>query len=290
MENTTHQLEIYPVKNKDTVPYRLKYPIHENLPDLEKNFVMGIIAPRSSGKTTLYTNLIIRPDMFNMENLTGGAFIFSSTIHQDKTAEHLREHFKNSIYPKYDDMVVSDIIKYQNSFADEERPKTLIILDDNVGNKTRYLDFLTTRSRHSNVSLIFSVQAFKHLKKVARANMTDCLVGKTFNMKEWENIYEEVGALYGSRDYFKQMYDYATGVKYSFLYLKLDSNPPRAFKNFTEEITDKFGREKGKENTKKELKEQNDMAQEDKDAEEVNPELVQDKVKRPTNSKYDTIK
>ena len=254
-------LSIYPVKNKDTIPYRLKHPIHENLPDLERNFVMGIIAPRSSGKTTLYTNLLIRPDMFNLENLDGGAFIFSSTIHQDKTAEHLREHFKNSIFPKYDDNTIKDIITYQNSFDDSTRPKTIIILDDNVGTKTRYLDYLTTRSRHSNVSMIFSVQAFKHLNKVARSNMTDCLLGKTYNMKEWENIYEEVGALYGSRKYFKKMYDYATDKKYSFLYLKLDSNPPRAFKNFTEEITNKFNR--NDEYTEKELKEQQQMAQND---------------------------
>ncbi len=237
-------LNIYAVKNKEGAEVNsLKFPIHENLPDLKNNFVMGIIAPRSSGKTTLYSNLLLRPDMFNLENITGGCYIFSSTCMQDKTAVYLREHFQNSMYPKYDDQIVKDIIIYQNSFDDKTRPKTIIILDDNVGTRTKYLDALTTRSRHSNVSLIFSCQAFKHLNKVARSNMTDVLLGRTYNMKEWENIYEEVGALYGSRKYFKKMYDYATNKKYSFLYLKIDANPPRAFKNFTEEITNKFKRD-----------------------------------------------
>jgi hypothetical protein len=255
-------LNIYPVKNKNTNPYKLKKPIHPNLPDLEKNFVLGIVAPRASGKTTLYTNLILNPNMFGTENLNGGCYIFSSTCMQDKTAEHLREAYPNSIYPKYDDNVIKDIITYQNSFSDADRPKCLIILDDNVGTKTPYLNALATRSRHSNTNLIFSTQAFKHLNKVARSNMTDCILGRTYNMKEWENIYEEVGALYGSRDYFKKMYDYATNKKYSFLYLKLDSNPPRAFKNFTEEITDKFGRNK-EIYTEQEKKEQNLMEEND---------------------------
>ena len=36
-------LNIYPVKNIDTTPNKLKVPIHPNLPDLEKHFVLGII-------------------------------------------------------------------------------------------------------------------------------------------------------------------------------------------------------------------------------------------------------
>lgn len=244
MDNINNaDLNIYPVRNKNTIDYKLKKPIHPNLPDLRRNFVLGIIAPRSSGKTTLYSNLIIRDEMFGMENLDN-VYIFSPTIYQDKTAEHLREFYENSLYPQYDDSIVKDIVTYCNSFSDEDRPKTLIILDDNVGTKTKYLDFLTTRSRHSNCSLIFSCQAFKQLNKTARANLTDCILGKTYNMAQFEDIYQEVGALFGSKKYFKKLYDYATAVKYSFLYLKLDANPPRAFKNFTEEITNKFPKPK----------------------------------------------
>ena len=45
----------------------------------------------------------------------------------------------------------------------------------------------------------------------------------------------------------------------------MDANPPRAFKNFTEEITNKFNRNENY--TKKELKEQELMAEEDHDVE-----------------------
>ncbi len=234
-------LTVYPIKNKNVIDYQLKKPVHPNLPDLRRNFVLGIIAPRSSGKTVLYTNLIIRDSMFGMENLNN-VFIFSRTIMQDKSAEYLREFYENSLYPQYDDNIVKSIIDHQASFPDEERPKTLIILDDNVGTKTKYLDYLTTYSRHYNVSLIFSAQAFKHVRKVARSNFTDLLVGKTYNEMQYLDIYTEVGAMFGSKKYFKKMYDYATAQRYNFLYIKLDQR--RLFKNFTEEITNKFPRPK----------------------------------------------
>jgi hypothetical protein len=224
----------------DKTAKALKRPIHPNLPDLEKGFVMAIVAPRHSGKTTLYTNLLLNPQMFGRENYDY-CFICSPTVLNDDTAQHLRDNFSSTIYPKYEDSIVKDLITFQKSFPKEDRPKSIFVLDDNVGGKTPQLDYLTTRSRHFNIGgLIISTQQAKSIKKVARNNLTDVMLGRTKNNKELEDYYQEWGALYGDRDEFGKMYNYATKDPYSMLYLKMDSNPPRAFKNFSEEITHKF--------------------------------------------------
>jgi len=241
MENKDIDLNIYAVKDDSNIGYKLKKPVHPNLPDLRRNFVLGIIAPRHSGKTTLYTNLLLNPNFFNAtENCDGGVYVFSPTVMSDFTAKWLREVYSESLYPKYQDSVLKDVMTLQESYPPDERPKTMIILDDNIGTRTKYFDNLCTRSRHYNTSIIASVQAFRHLNKVARSNMSDCILGKTYNAKEMQAIYEEVGALCGSKKRFFKMWSYACNQKYHFMYMKLDSNPVRVFKNFSEEITNKF--------------------------------------------------
>jgi len=276
MENNNNiDLNIYPVRDDSKNVYKLKHPIHPVLPDLERNFVLGLVAPRNSGKTTLYTNLLLNPNLFGRDNYAH-AMIFSPTIYADITALPLRTHFEHSLYAKYSDSIVKDIIDYQKAHPEETRPKTIIIVDDSLGIKTRYLDMLITRARHWNVSIIVSSQQFKQVNKTARSNFTDLILGKTYNAKELENIYEEVGSLYGSKKRFYKMFAYATKKKYSFLYLKLDKNPPQAYVNFTEDITNKFPYDKNSlfaddeetEEKKREKKEREEMAQNDHDATE----------------------
>ena len=93
-------LTILPLKT-DKNSLKLKIPINPILPDLENNFVLLIFAPRGSGKTTLYSNLLLNPNFFKRENYQY-AFIISSTIYQDLTAVALREHFKDCIISRDD--------------------------------------------------------------------------------------------------------------------------------------------------------------------------------------------
>lgn len=226
----------------ETKGTELKYPIHPNMPNLSKSFVMGIIAPRGSGKGVLITNLLLNPNFLNRENYDN-AFIISPTIYNDRTAKHLRDNFKGSLFDKYDDTIIRDILQYQQSFSDEDKPKSILVVDDCVGFKTPQLDFLSTRSRHNNISMITSVQQTKAIKKVMRNNLTDVILFKTKNKKELQDIYDEWGALFGSFDEFNKIYKHATKEKYNFLYLKLDENPPQAFHNFTDNITNLFNQE-----------------------------------------------
>jgi hypothetical protein len=236
-------LNIYPVKNIDTTPNKLKVPIHPNLPDLEKHFVLGIIGKRHTGKSVLATNLLLNPNMLNRENYQT-CFAVSPTIMQDKTAEHIRKAFPSTIFPQYNDSLIRDIIKYQKSYTDEERPRVILLLDDMVGTKTPYLNALTTKSRHFCVSIIQISQNTKHLHKIARNNLTNVILFNTHNKKEFEDMYEAWGSLFGSPKYFKKLLDYATRQPYHFLHLDLQHHPPKAFECFTTDITNKFPREK----------------------------------------------
>tara|TARA_R100001163_G_scaffold32976_1_gene25559 strand:- start:13257 stop:14012 length:756 start_codon:yes stop_codon:yes gene_type:complete len=237
MDNNNIDLNVLPlITNEEGT--NLKIPIHPNLPNLKKGFVIALIGNRNCGKTTLYTNLLLNPNMLNRENYDN-AFIISPTIYNDRSAKHLRDAFKGSLYDKYNDGIVGDIVEYQQAFSDEDKPRSILIIDDSVGFKTNKLNYLATRSRHNNLNLIFSVQQTKAIKKVVRNNLTDVFIFKTKNKKELQDIYEEWGAMYGSYDEFLKMYKYATKEPYNFLYLKLESNPQKAFKNFSEDITQK---------------------------------------------------
>ena len=231
-------LTILPLKT-DKNSLKLKIPINPILPDLENNFVLLIFAPRGSGKTTLYSNLLLNPNFFKRENYQY-AFIISSTIYQDLTAVALREHFKSTLYDVYDDEIISNLIKFQRSFEIEDRPKTILILDDFAGNRIKAVSHGITRFRHDNISCILSAQQSKSVQKIARLNATDIMVFSTKNFKEIEDIYTEYGMLFGSLEKWIQLFRYATKEPYCFLYMKIDKKPYRCFKNFTEDITNKF--------------------------------------------------
>jgi len=231
-------LTILPLKT-DRSSITLKTPINPVLPNLEDNFVLLIFAPRGSGKTTLYSNLLLNPNFFKRENYQY-AFIISSTIYQDLSAKALRDHFGETLYDRYDDSIISNLIKFQRSFRKGERPKTILILDDICGINIRQVEYGITRFRHDNISCIISTQQSKSVRKVARLNATDIIVGATKNFKEIEDIYTEYGMLFGSMERWIKIFRYATKEPYSFLYMKIDKKPYRCFKNFQQDITNIF--------------------------------------------------
>lgn len=237
-------LNIYPVNNESDTMYKLVTPVPDPLPDLKNNFVLAVLGGRGSGKGVLLMNILYRKEMFNILENAKNFHYFSPTGLTDRTAAPVREYHKNSIHLKYDDNMIKDITLYQNAYPEEDRPKCIICIDDNVGTRCKALDYLVTRARHANTSIIYVSQALKQINKCVRSNCTDVILFKTYNAKEYENIYEEYGSLFGSRKYFNKMYRYCTGKKYDFMFLKISENPPKAYKNFSEDITNKFPREK----------------------------------------------
>lgn len=235
-------LSILPVKtNREGTT--LRHKIHPNLPDIERGSVLLLIMRRGEGKGTLINNLLLNPNFLNKDNFDY-TFIISNTINQDLTAQHLLNEYEATCFDRYDDSIINDVIKFQKSFNKEDRPRTAIVLDDCLGSvpKNSVINFLTSRSRHilNGGLLLMSSQTIKSIAPVARVNATQVILGRTDNEKEKEKFYEEFGSIFGSKDTFYKMFDYATKDRYNYLYLNLDKGRPKAFKNFNEDITDKF--------------------------------------------------
>ncbi len=242
-KNFNTKLYGYKIINKKIIKYNIKI-IKDKIDnyfgftiDGNKRFKLG--DDTITHNTTLYSNLLLNPNFFKRENYQY-AFIISSTIYQDLSAKALRDNFGETLYDRYDDSIIDNLIKFQRSFKREDRPKTILVLDDICGKNIRACEYGITRFRHDNISCIISTQQSKSVRKVARLNATDVIVGATKNWKEIEDIYTEYGMLFGSLEKWIKIFRYATKEPYHFLYMKIDKKPYRCFKNFTEDITNKF--------------------------------------------------
>jgi hypothetical protein len=223
--------KIFPVK--DPPREKPRKITHPNLPELPT--IMTLVMPTKSGKSTILSNLMLRDDFYKgaFDNTT----IMSNTIDQDVTSRFLRKSC--DCYTGYDDNVLASIIEMQKSFEDEDRPFIAMIFDDILGSVKRnsYLNHLVTRSRHYGVGLLaISVQSFKAVGPTIRNNTNSFICGNLQNLSELDKISAEYSGMFGGDEKFRKIYHKATEQRYDFLYLDLQSNPARAFRNFEDQI------------------------------------------------------
>lgn len=249
-ENTTEQppignidLKVLSVR-KDEKNKKYK-PLHPNLPDFNTPQVILMVGSRNVGKSNLMVNLCMRLD-WGICDCLDEVFLVSPNVLQDKTLKPLRERYEGNVYvdPKAINSIIGDVLKYQQSFTEDERPHSLIYYDDAVQKNSHVyneFDLLSTRSRHNNISMATCVQKLKSAKAIYRNNATCVFLFKTRSNKEREDLYDYYGALKYKKPQFLKTFDYATKDPYSFLMVKLEGpDAPRYFKNFEEDITDKF--------------------------------------------------
>ena len=220
---------------KDPPKEKPRKVTHPNLPELP--CIMCLVMPTKSGKSTILSNLILRDDFYKdaMDNIT----IMSNTIDQDITSRFLRKAC--DCYTGYDDNVLAGLIENQKQFDDDSRPFIGMIFDDILGSVKRnsYLNHLVTRSRHYGVGLLaISVQSFKSVGPTIRNNVNAFICGNLQNMSELDKISAEYSGMMGGDEKFRKIYKKATEQRYDFLYLDLQSNPARAFRNFEEQLAE----------------------------------------------------
>lgn len=251
----TDDLTIFPVKPLDDDKNQRQ--IHPNLPDINKGALLLLIAPIKTGKSSIIVNLLLNPNFYR--DKFDIVYIISNTIHNDTTSRFLKEAFPETIFDEYSDDIIHNIINYQKSFPKDKQPLIAIILDDYLGIKGGSMIYhLASRSRHYNVGLLaFASQLFRGMPPVLRQNATHAIIGSPNpNQLEIDKIAEEFGALYEGEDNFKRLYRDAGRKRYDFLYLDLQGNPTKAYRNFTELIfTGKENGEPIKENEEKPLEE-----------------------------------
>ena len=208
---------------------------HPHLPELP--CIMVMVAPTKSGKSTIISNLLLREDFY--KDVHDNVTIFSNTIEQDVTSRFLCKACDT--YTGYDDNVLSGIVSQQKSFKDEDRPFIGLVFDDILGSVKRnsYLNHLVTRSRHYGVGLLaISVQSFKAVGPTIRNNCNSFICGNLQNMSELDKISQEYSGMFGGDEKFRKIYNKATEQRYDFLYIDLQSNPARAFRNFETQIAE----------------------------------------------------
>ena len=209
--------------------------LHPNLPELP--CILTIIAPTKSGKTNLLSNLLLREDFY--KDVHDNVTIMSNSIESDVTGRYLKQAC--DCYTGYSDEVLGGLITQQKTFSEEDRPFIGLVFDDILGSVKRnsYLNALVTRSRHFGVGLLaISVQSFKSLGPVIRNNANAFICLNLQNMSELDKISQEMSGMFGGDEKFRKIYHKATEQRYDFLYLDLQSNPSRAFRNFEEQLAD----------------------------------------------------
>ena len=225
--------KILPVKPLPKPPPRRF--LHPNLPELPA--IMILVAPTKSGKTVLLSNLLLRDDFY--KDIHDNVTIMSNTIDQDETGRFLKQCCDT--YVGYDDHILGGIIEQQKQFKKDDMPFIGLLFDDILGSVKRnsYLNSLVTRSRHYGVGLLaISVQSFKALGPTIRNNCNAFICMNLQNMSELDKISAEYNGMFGGDKKFRKIYAKATEVRYDFLYLDLQSNPARAFRNFEQQLAD----------------------------------------------------
>lgn len=101
------------------------------------------------------------------------------------------------------------------------------------------MNHLVTRSRHYGVGMLaVSVQSFKAVGPTIRNNVNAFICGNLQNMSELDKISQEYNGMFGGDEKFRKIYAEATKQRYDFLYLDLQNNPARAFRNFETQLAE----------------------------------------------------
>jgi len=230
-----NDLKIYPIK-PDGTENKLKREIHPNLPNVANGACVLCVSPVRSGKSTLISNWLLSKSFY--ADIFDYVVIISNTIKNDRTSRFLLEKFPNTCYDRYTDKIITDIIKYQESFKKSEQPLFAIVLDDFIGIKNSSVIYkFVSRYRHYNCGLLMmATQNFKSVPPIVRNNNSHVLLGKITNMKELEKLSEEYGDSFGGDKNFRRLLANATEGKYNWAYLNFTENPPLMWKNFDEAL------------------------------------------------------
>lgn len=237
--NNFEDLNVLPLNIPDTHQGKpLKKPIHPHIPNLTQSVTL-IIAPKGSGKGVLVNNLIFR--FWGMDNIDS-LFYISPTIYSDKTSYHIKKNYPNTLYTEYSDTLIKDIVDFQSNTPIDERGRCVIVADDCVdfSNARNQLSKTCCMARHNSIFPVILSQQMKSVNKLIRTNASNVIIFKINSEEEFESIYKVYGALIGDKKTFKKYCSYCWSKKYNFMHLDLDSNPIKIYKNFTEDITNKF--------------------------------------------------
>ena len=231
-------LEVYTLLKDDDKP-TWERDIYDPLPGCDGEcFVLTLVGPRSSGKSVVINNLLLREEM--LRGLFSEIIIISPTIHSDSSSRFLiHEVGKDNVYEAYSEDIIASLIESVKNQDKMERKMKMIVLDDVIGSIPKYNSLvynLTSKARHWSISMIISTQNLRELPPVVRNNTTNWAFFRSGNLKEVEKMMEELGSL-GSKENCFNLYSACVEEPHKFMYVDAKYN---VFKCFTEHIWSKY--------------------------------------------------
>lgn len=179
-------------------------------------FLMSILAPVKSGKTTTIVNIVLNPALYR--KAWSRVYLVSPTARVDETFAPLigdpaaTAHVPAS--PKEFEAAISSVI---TAVGEGDEPSVLVVDDcvNLIGASSVFLG-LCTRYRHLKLSIIVATQYFKALPPVVRSNTSMFLVFRLTNEKELMAWLEEEAGNFPPRE-LEAAYRAITKHKYHFL-------------------------------------------------------------------------
>jgi hypothetical protein len=204
-------------------------------------FFMIAVGHVRSGKSTLMSNLFLKPDFY------GGKFdviiLLSPTADKDPVNEHLLKQC-DFVINEVDETIIEELIRIIES--DESDQTYLMILDDIVGSITQnkngkpdFLSTLATKYRHvgnkkheGKLSIFLGIQYFRFCTPQLRNNASAYFLMGNSSEVEIKGLSEDLSVFGGSSKIFKELLKKSKKKEFDFLYL--DMKRLRAHRNFEE--------------------------------------------------------
>ena len=242
MNNDLTILPVVPEENEESV----KRELHPNLPNVFKGQLVTLVGGVRMGKGTLWNNFLHNPNFY--EDLFSSVQVISPTVWNDSTSRFTAKKYKETCYDTYTDEIIEGLIKSQieKKAIDGADTSYALIVDDSYGEFNRHgrkggaILRLASRFRHyvrkgDACLYLYSTQKYLDCIPLLRANSTSFIVsGMIKNKKELEAIKYDLDDSYGGR--FDELMERARGEPYQWVYFRLDSCPPEAYLNFSEQI------------------------------------------------------
>lgn len=243
-DNTTQNVSDYETSSEDEgndliiKPYKVKSNKIKINDAMEKNIIachpfrLLLTGASASGKSQVVLNLMKKKNFY--KNYFDIIFLISPTCNKDDTQKLLNINNNNtcSDLDNKAPLFLEHIFKTQNDIITENKgdiskcPKVLIILDDIISSKIflnspQYKNLLIA-GRHSGISSITLSQKYNAIPRINRLNMSDIMLFPS-SLSELDLVADEYCPPNTSKRDFLNLMQYATGEKYSFLYINMKS-------------------------------------------------------------------
>ena len=195
-------------------------------------FRLLLTGASASGKSQVVLNLMKKKNFY--KGYFDIIFLISATCNKDDTQKLLNINPSNTCenLDYKAPLFLEHIFKTQDSIIKENKgdiskaPKVLIILDDIISSKLflnspQYKQLLIA-GRHSGISSITLSQKYNAIPRINRLNMSDIMLFPS-SLSELDIISDEYCPPNTSKKDFLSLMQYATGEKYSFLYINMKS-------------------------------------------------------------------